>query len=116
MKVKFLLLCLLFTACGGSLTEEQRKKAKADIERNQIKKISDAQITDAAFSYGQTVAKLMEGREDEINSKFADSLAYSFRVRIVSIRPSDIHLSEKEKLVVEAYAAVTNRADFTDNV
>lgn len=107
---------MLFSACGGSLTEEQRKKAKADIERNQIKKISDAQITDAAFSYGRSIATLMHGKEDQVNSKFSDSLKERYRVKIVTLRLNDIHLSEKEKLILEAYAATTNHADFTDNI
>jgi len=116
MKFRFLLFCLLFCACGGSLTEEQRKKAKADIERNQIKKISDAQITDAAFSYGRSVAVLIAGKEELIHSKFIDSLADSHKVKIVTLRAEDTHLSEKEKLILEAYKATTNHADFTDNI
>jgi hypothetical protein len=116
MIVRFLSLCILFSACGGSLTDEQRKKAKADIERNQIKKISDAQITDAAFSYGRFVAGFLTGKEGEIKSGFGDSLANLFHVKIVALRPGDSHLSETEKRLVEAYAAITSDADFTDNI
>jgi len=115
MKIRFLLLCVLFS-CGGSLTEEQRKKAKADIERNQIKKISDAQITDAAFSYGRSIAKLLADKGEGVNAKFIDSVSRSFHVKIVSLRESDTQLSETEKLILEAYSAVSNRTDFTDNI
>ena len=116
MKIWFLLLCILFSACGGSLTEEQRKKAKADIERNQIKKISDAQITDAAFSMGRNIAKLMTENGAAINTNFSDSLSRSLHVEIVSLQPGNIHLSETEKLILEAYVDITNRSDFTDNI
>ena len=116
MNARFLLLCLLFSACGGSLTDEQRKKAKADIERNQIMKITDAQITDAAFSYGRSIAKIITDHGEQINSTLSDSLAHSFHVKIVSLRPQDIHLSETEKLIIDAYAAISNPADFADNI
>ena len=118
MKVRFLLMCVLISACGGSLTEEQRKKAKADIALNQIKKISDAQITDASFAYGRAIAKEIADQNNALNmtSPFLDSLAQSFHVKIVSLRATDTLLSEKEKLVVEAYESITDRADFTDNI
>ena len=117
MTVRFPLLCLIvLSSCGGSLTDEQRKKAKADIERNQIRKISDSQIMDAAFTYGRSVAAAMTGKEKQTRSSFSDSLAQRYQVKIVALHADDLNLSEKEKLILEAYTAVSDRKDFTDNV
>ena len=114
MKIKLLLLSIFLSACGGSLTDEQRKKAKESIALNQIKKITDSEITAAAFTYGRTIANQVAAKNPRPG--FIDSLAASYHVKILLLKPGDTYLSDKEKLIMEAYASVTNKSDFSDNI
>lgn len=114
MKFKLIVLCILLAACNGSLTDEQRKKAKLDIARNQIRKISDSQITEAAFTYGRAVDQSLT--KNSSNVAYRDSLEQASHVKIVFLRIGDAHLSEKEQSILDAYAAITNKADFSDNI
>ncbi|HEY3429299.1 MAG TPA: hypothetical protein VGK39_01400, partial [Cyclobacteriaceae bacterium] len=48
-------LWLIVVACGGSLTDEQRKKMKEAREQQAIVKVTEAEITEAAFAKGRSV-------------------------------------------------------------
>ena len=52
MRITLILMIAILTACGGTLTDDQRKKVKQDMKDHAIKKVSEADITEAAFTIG----------------------------------------------------------------
>jgi hypothetical protein len=113
-----LLICLfIFVSCQGKLTEEQKRKIREEREQSQIKKISEADITEAAFAYGRTITGILEKRDKTLtNKKLIDSLQSTFTVEIISMRADDPTLHEVEKKVIEAYASAGNGDGLTDNI
>ena len=108
---------LLFTACGGSLSSEQRKKIRENMEAKTLKKISDADLTQAALAYGRSITTLIEAKDKSLtNRKFLDSLGKKFGVQILSMRPSDSLLRGVEKKIIDAYTSGTDLAGVGDNL
>ena len=115
MKYVVLFAILLLTACGGTLSDEQRKKLKEGMELNTIKKVSDAQLTEAAFALGRTMAATIE--KYSINDRRRiDSLQKAYRVRILALQPGDSLLLELERQIVEAYTTGTDQVPLNDNI
>jgi hypothetical protein len=59
MKNLLIFVAIIFTACGGSLTDEQRKRIKDEMASSKIQRISDAEIAEAAFSRGRKIVGIM---------------------------------------------------------
>ena len=115
MKPYILLAFVVLVACGGTLSEEQRKKFKEGMELNTIKKVSDAQLTEAAFEMGRTLAATIE--KSSINDKKRiDSLQEAYKIRILLLQPGDSMLLELERQIVEAYTAGSNQVTLNDNI
>jgi hypothetical protein len=95
--------CLLFTACcllfscGGGLTDEQRKKIKKEMETSQIKRISEAQIIEAAMVKGRALSKMLT------QTISIDSLAQAEGVLINWLEPGSTSAREIENQLIEAY-------------
>lgn len=94
--------CLLTTifyiliSCGGGLTDEQRKKIKNEMETNRIKRVSEAEITEAAFAQGREILK-------KLDNTTRDSLATANKVKIVLLEPGQRSNREIENQLIEAY-------------
>ncbi len=115
MKSFIALALVVLVGCGGTLSEEQRKKLREGMERNIIKKVSDAQLTEAAFDVGRTLAAVIE--KSAINDKKQiDSLQELYKIRILPLQPGDSMLLEIERQIVEAYTAGSNQVTLNDNV
>ncbi|NJM26164.1 MAG: hypothetical protein HC859_12415, partial [Bacteroidia bacterium] len=53
---RFMYIALLtLAACGGSLSDEQRKQLKEGKASQEIKRVTEAQIMEAAFKKGRDV-------------------------------------------------------------
>ncbi len=84
------------------------------MENSEIKKVTEAQITEAAFLYGRQVAVMIEKRDKTLsNQSFLDSLGRSFEVEIISIQSNNQTLRNIERQLLEAYAS---QAQASDNV
>ncbi len=115
MKLPILLLLVLFAACTGTLTDEQRKKIKAERENSQIRKITEAQITEAAFALGRSLAAKVNQQDRALNnSGRLDSLAQAEQIEIFVLQKSSDSLRGIEKQILEAY--LENTAGQSDNV
>lgn len=109
----FLLVC----ACGGSLSSEQRKKIRANMEAKSIKKISEAELTEAALEYGRLMTKVIEVRDHSLsNRKFLDSLQEAYGVQIFSMQPTDSVLRGVERKIIEAYTSGGDLSGIGDNL
>lgn len=96
---------MLLVACTGSLSDEQRKRIKQSMEEGEIKKVSEARITEAAFVYGRNLASVLDKRDKELsNQVLLDSLSTAFQVEIISLQPENNGLRNVERQVLEAYS------------
>jgi hypothetical protein len=101
MKKLVFLSVLILTACGGSLTEEQRKKLREGMEQQKIQKLSDAQITAFALEQGRVIF------QDLAAAKFAkekvDSIAAAHHATIRWTVPGGKHARALEQQLIDAY-------------
>lgn len=103
--------------CNGSLSDEQRKRLKDNMELNKVKKISDAQITDEAYREGRIIASLLEKRDPALtNAQLIDSLEKVFQAEIIDMQLNDAALRSKELQIIEAYASGLDASTLTDNI
>lgn len=74
------------------------------MEQGKIKKVTDAQITEAAFEFGRGIAAAQEKKDKTLtNQVFLDSLGHAFEVEIISIQSGSTSLRGIEKQILEAY-------------
>lgn len=116
--MKFLVLpvTLFLVACGGSLSSEQRKKIHENMDAKSIKKISDAELTEAAFIFARTLTKIIETDKRSNQTKFWDSLELANHVQILFMKPSDSSLRRIERLVIDAYTGGGDLNNLGDNL
>lgn len=114
---QFSIIILLLVGCTGSLTPEQREKARKAIEEGQIKRVTPAEITEKALQLGKQIALQVNGKDPFFNNTaFIDSLASAHEVRVFALRPNDSKLSATEKQIAEAYVTQGDVSDLSDNV
>jgi hypothetical protein len=117
MRITFIFIAWLLCACGGSLSSDQRKKIRENMDAKSLKKISDVELTEAAFSYARSLTKVIEAKNKNIdNRKFLDSLEKSFGVQILAMRPTDSLLRKVERQVIEAYTSGSDLSGIGDNL
>ncbi len=108
---------LVLVSCNGKLSDEQKRKIREEREESKIKKISEADITEAAFSYGRKISEIIERRDNTLsNQKLIDSLENTFHVEIISLQTNDSTLRTVEKQIIEAYTSGGRGVTLSDNV
>ncbi|MBS1491692.1 MAG: hypothetical protein JSS93_14285 [Bacteroidetes bacterium] len=116
MRAFIFLIALTFISCGGSLSNEQRRRIKESMKEGEIKRVSDADLTEAAFSYARIIATSLESKPGRINDKkFLDSLGNTFSVQISFLDPTNEMLKGVEKALIEAYTTDAS-ASLPDNI
>ena len=106
MKLWALAALLLMASCGGSLSDEQRKKLRDRMKQDEIMHVTEGELTAAAFDYGRSIDSILEKRDPAmVNRNLIDSLESVFKVKISSIQPGDSMLLSIESKLIEAYAA-----------
>jgi hypothetical protein len=111
-KYGFVLLTLLI-ACEGKLTDEQRKKMHEQMELHKIKRVTDTEITEAAFAKGRALMKVLESSGND--SARIDSMVLAHHGRIRWIVPGKENALALEQQLVEAYIADESGA-LQDNI
>jgi hypothetical protein len=104
----------VLVACGGSLSDEQRRKIKEDMKQHKIVRVTEVEITEAAFAKGRVVLerlKLMASDDDRI-----DSLEERSNVKIKWIAPGVKNAPEIERQLIEAYLESFINGGLADNV
>lgn len=115
MKLRMtLLLALLITAgCGGSLSDEQRKAVRERMEKNKIVRLTEAEITEAAYAKGRSLVQTLDSlvndtaRLETFLSKRPEKIRY--------ITPNASNARALEKQLIDAYLADESRT-YQDNV
>jgi hypothetical protein len=117
MRILLAMMVIFLCSCGGSLSSEQRKKMRENMEAKSIKKISDAELTEAALDYGRSLTRRIASRDKNlINRKFLDSLQAAFGVQIFAMKPTDSLLRGVEKQIIEAYTSGGDLSAIGDNL
>jgi hypothetical protein len=84
-------------SCGGSLTDEQRKKMKEAREQQSIQKVTDAEITEAALEKGRAVMKTLTQPDQ------AEAVSQTEHVKIHWLEPGGSDALEIEQQLIDAY-------------
>jgi hypothetical protein len=95
-KLLLISICFLF-ACGGSLTDEQRKKMREASEQQAVLKVTDAEITEAAFAKGRAVMETLTNPDE------ADLVSQQAQVKIHWLEPGGGDALEIEQQLIDAY-------------
>lgn len=112
MKKLFIISLLLITACGGSLSDEQRKQMREASEQQAIIKVTDAEIMEAAFAKGRSVMSLLKDNNPD-TSKVASQEA----VEIHWLGAGKTHGLEIEQQLIDAYLnSLLSGTPLQDNV
>lgn len=79
---------------------------------NEIKKATDAEITEAAFQFGRQTALIIQKRDKTLsNQSFLDSLSQALEVEIFALQSGNQNLRGVEKQLLEAYASEAQSSD-----
>ena len=113
MKFSILFMAALLLACGGSLSDEQRKQMKENIELNKIVRVTEVEITEAAFAKGRETVQLIESFEGD--SVRIDSVLERNKGRVRYIQPGKANALALEQQLIDAYLADPSGAH-QDNV
>lgn len=101
MKKLFVIgLLALITACGGSMTDEQRKQMLEARKEQAIVRVTDVQITEAAFAKGRQVVQQIEDHGTNLR---LDSLSAAWDVKVKWLVPGATDGLEIERQIIDAY-------------
>ncbi|HCM75368.1 MAG TPA: hypothetical protein DIS90_03235 [Cytophagales bacterium] len=114
MKKLLPFVLLIILGCQGSLTEEQKKEMREGMKANEIVKISDAEITAAAFQYGRSISDKITNQVS-LDPQLTAELQQQYHVKIFPLAPGDSLLMEIEQQLIEAYTTASD-INLTDNV
>ncbi len=114
MRYFYPLLYILLVACQAKLTEEQKKELRDGMKASQIVKISEAEITDAAFRYGRQIASEVQKLQDIKNLQI-EEIADHYNVIIYPLAPGDSLLLSVEQQLIEAYTSA-KAFELPDNI
>ena len=112
-KLWLILVVFSIISCDNKLSDEQRKAMREQMELHKIRKISEAQITEAAYLSGRSIVqKLDAAGSDSIKLK---SLLNAYKGHVRLITPSNHNAVIMEQQLLDAYLA--NESGLTqDNI
>lgn len=105
---------LILASCGGSLSDEQRKKMRDEMALHEIRKVTEPEITDAAMKLGQEIMTSLEKVKE--NRASVDSLARATKTKITWIVPGEATAGLVEQQLIEAYIAGAITGTLEDNL
>jgi hypothetical protein len=113
MRYFFFLIAFTAVSCQGSLSDDQREKIKDEMKHSKIARVTEVQITEAAFAKGRLlVAELRRSKESQATT---DSLVKAEDVAIHWLTPTISSGHPVEIQMLEAYAT-TDAANLQDNI
>jgi hypothetical protein len=108
------ILVTVLAGCGGSLSDEQRKKLHEGMEDQKIIKLSDSEIVTASLEQGRVIyaaMKLMSFAPAKL-----DSLEKQYHVNITLLTPGGADALEVENQLIEAYVVGAETGSIQDNI
>lgn len=117
MKPVFLIAAVLLWGCGGKLSQEEREKLKEGMSTQDIRRVTEAELQEAALAYAASIMRDVEKIDPHlINKASIDSLATARGVIIYSLSPDESTLKEIEEKLIEAYVAGASAGTAGDNL
>jgi hypothetical protein len=116
MKKIALISLIALMSCGGSLSDEQRKRLHDGMEEQKIVKISDSEIVSAAMEQGRAFYSAIE--KVSFDKTKIDSVARLYKVKAVQldINSSNTNAKEMEKQLLDAYISAAATGSMPDNI
>jgi hypothetical protein len=105
---------LVLTACGGKLSDEQRKRLREGMDDQKIVKLSDSDIVNAALEQGQTVFAALE--KVKFDATKVDSISEKYSVKIHWTVPGKGNADLIEQQLIEAYITGMVTGSLQDNI
>ena len=116
-KALSLVVLISIFSCGGELSKEQREMLKTGMRTNKVRRVTPAQLTEAAFRQGGLIAKEIQEKDPNlIDPTFRSSIGKSYGARVYLLRSSTGLLDGTDQKLLEAYTSVTDASDLKDNV
>jgi hypothetical protein len=113
MKYLKFLIVFAIVSCQGSLSDEQRNKIKEEMKNSKITRVTEVQITEAAFEKGRAlVDQLQKVDRDQVK---IDSLAGAEQIPVRWLTPDITDGHPIEIQMLEAYSS-TDVSQLQDNV
>ncbi|MEX2336862.1 MAG: hypothetical protein WD555_06290 [Fulvivirga sp.] len=108
---KILVICLILAqmGCGGSLSDEQRKALKKEMEMREIKKVSEEEIFKKGLEIGNELVPQLKPGETDI-------VAHANGVEIFLADTAATNLTSEHLKIFEAYRFSPEIEDLRDNV
>jgi hypothetical protein len=113
-KIHLIPITALLLGCGGSLSDEQRKKLHEGMEDQKIMRVSDSEIVTASLEYGRVIYGAME--QINFDAVRLDSIERHYHVNITLIKPGASSALEVENQLIEAYVAGAETGSIQDNI
>lgn len=109
-----MILALLLSACGGNLSDDQRKKLKEGMANQKIVQVSDSDIVTAAHEQGKQIYEQLE--RAQFDPTKVDSIANYYRVKIKWVVPGAGNAQETEQQLIDAYVMGMATRTLQDNI
>jgi len=107
-------LTIFLLGCGGSLSDEQRKKLHDGMDENKIVRLSDSEIVTASLDRGRAVYEALA--DHKFSAAAIDSLANQYHVKISLLTPGSADALEVENQLIEAYVTGAETGSVQDNI
>jgi hypothetical protein len=114
MKPLILIITAFLIGCGGSLSDEQRKRLHEGMDKQKIVKLSDSEIMSASLDQGRIIFDALDKLKFEPSK--VDSVAKKYDVKIRWITPGANNALEVENQLIEAYVVGAETGSTQDNV
>ncbi len=112
MKKLFIISFTFLTACGGGISDEQRKQMREASEQQAIVKVTESEILDAAFAKGRSVMSRLKDNNPDTSKVSTEEI-----VKIHWLAPGKAHGLEIEQQLIEAYLnSMLSGTPLQDNV
>ena len=109
-----LLFVLVLFGCGGSLSDEQRKKLREGLDEQKIVRLSDSEIVTSSLELGRSIFQAIESRG--FSPDAIDSVEHRHHVKIRFTTPEAGNALAVEKQLIEAYIVGAETGSVDDNI
>jgi hypothetical protein len=110
------LVCILFLAssCGGTLSSEQKEQMKEAQSKQEIRKVTEAELIEATLRKGRAVMEKAKALDPDISN--SDTSFQVDHTKVKWLKAGTKNALEIEKQIIEAYVISAISGNLPDNV